>query len=286
MSRSLVACAIDAGTTTIIRAKSSGPSSIEMTSCRTIGYGLDALGGPKRKKAASRLSDALTEWADEPLSLCISPSAIMTLPAWFPAGSTKAQREVLGRIEAGYFLSNVDEWIWHTMPLAPEPDQPADLEQQMMMFYAAEPVSSFAEEMGRRCRLGMHGLHIEPVVRLTAGTSEPMAVLELEEKYAAFFVSRGGRAEYFRYWPVKNASEREFFAITELGASQVEKVQVTGLAADTATMRRIAAGTPRTLEPLGLPPQVSSTGKTRGCISSTGIVRAASTALMALSPPG
>lgn len=283
MSRSLIACAIEAGTTTIVRIKSSGASSHTMTACRTIGYGLEALNSHKGKKTVEKIWNALRDWADEPLAVSVSPASILTLPAWFPAGASKEQREALGRIEASYFLKNIDEWMWHTMPLAQEDDQSAGLEPQMIMFHAAEPMQSVAEQLGRRCQVGMLGLHIEPIIRLSSGSSEPMAVLELEKEYAAFFVSRSGRAEYFRYWPVKSASEREFFAITELDASAVEKVQVTGLAADAATMKRIATETSRTIEPLGLPLQVSYSGLHRGCPSSTGAIRAVSMALMALS---
>ena len=281
MSRSLIACALEARTTTIVRVKSPGSSTHTMTACRTLGYGLEALLGPKGKKASAKLSEALGEWRDEPLALSISPPSLLTLPAWFPANASKEQREALGKIEANYFLRNVDEWNWQSMPVAHCSDCHEGLEHQVIMFSAAEPAKRVVEQLGRRFRIGMAGLHFEPLVRVTQGSGEPMAVLELEEEYAVFFVSEAGRADCFRYWPVKHASEREFFAITEIGSSPVDRVLVTGLAADAATMKRIAAATSRTLEPMGIPPQVSTAG-VKGCRPSTGVVRAVSMAMMAL----
>ncbi len=282
MSRSLIGCAIDAGTTTIVRVKSSGPSSCEMTACRTIDFGLVALGGPKAKKAVGRISDSFREWADEPVALTVSPASILTLPAWFPAGSSQEQRERLSRIEAGYFLKKVDGWRWDSIPLASWTEQAEGLERELIMFSEAEPARSLHDELGRKHPMELNVLHFEPIVRLTAGSSEPLAVLELEENYAAFFVSREGRAESLQYWPVKNASEREFFAIKELGSSPVAGVKVTGLAADPAAVKRIAAGASCTLEPLDLPPRICAGSDVRGCRLSTGLIRAASTALMAL----
>ena len=284
MSRSLIVCAIDAGATNIVRVKSSGSSSCEITAFKTIGFGLDAFQGPKGRKAFEKLSGMLGKWGQEPLALALSPSSILTLPAWFPAGASKEKRESLGRVEAGYFLKNVEEWSWQTMPLTLGSARTDALEQYMIMFYPAEPGRSINEQLERRYRVESSGLHIEPIVRLTTGSREPMAVLELEAEYAAFYVSRAGKAETFRYWPVKNSNEREFFAITELGTSPVACVKVTGLAADQATVKRIAAGTDRTLEPLGLPQQVTISPEAKGCPHSTGVIRAVSTALMALSP--
>ncbi|NTV03170.1 MAG: hypothetical protein HGB04_10415 [Chlorobiaceae bacterium] len=286
MSRSLIACALEARATTIVRIKSSGGTDCSVTACRKVGYGIEELKGPKGKKALAKIADSLREWRDEPLAISISPSSILTLPAWFPAGASQERREELARIEAGYFLRNIDEWAWQAMPVAHGSERPEGLEHQMILFSAAEPAKSFAREMGQRFDICMNGLHFEPLARLTAGSDEPAAVLELEEEYAVFFVARDGRTEYFRYWPVKHASEREFFAITELGSSPVDRVLVTGLAADAATVKRIATAASRTLEPLGIPPQASTSGA-KGCQGSPGVVRAVSMAMMALSPtPG
>jgi hypothetical protein len=281
MSRSLIACALEAHAATIVRVKSSEGPSCSVTACRTVGYGLDDLQGPKSKKAMSKISKAIGEWSDEPLAVSISPASILTLPAWFPAGASKEQRDSFGRIEASHFLRNIDEWTWQAMPMSHASDRREELEHQLIMFSAAEPARSVVEELGRRFRLCANSLHFEPLARLTADSGEPMAVLELEEGYAVFFVSRNGRADYFRYWPVKHASEREFFAITELGSSPIERVSVTGLAADAATVKRISAATSRTLVPLTIPPQ-AAIAETRGCQASPGMVKAVSMGMMAL----
>ncbi|NTU67622.1 MAG: hypothetical protein HGB02_01945 [Chlorobiaceae bacterium] len=281
MSRSLIACALEAHTTTIVRVKSSGGPSCTVTACRTVGYGLEEMQGTKRKKSMAKIAKVIGAWPGEPLAISISPSSILTLPAWFPADASKEQRVALGKVEAAHFVTNVEKWNWQSMPVDHASSRPEGLEHQVIMFSAAEPARSVISELGQQFGIGMAGLHFEPLVRLTAGSVEPTAVLELEEGYAVFFVSRNGRAEYFRYWPVKHASEREYFAITELGASPVDRVSVTGLAADAATLKRIAAATSRTLQPLGVPQQ-TSTVEARGCQASTGMVRAVGMAMMAL----
>ncbi|HWR01779.1 MAG TPA: hypothetical protein VN371_07915 [Chlorobaculum sp.] len=285
MSRSQIACAIDDDTTTIVRVKSTGTSSFSMTMCHTLNGGLEAMSGPKGRKAAMKLCSMLREWKDEPVALSYSPSEILTLPAWFPAETSRERRDSLCRMEAGYFLRNIEAWAWHSLAIERAPDQPAELEGQVLMFYPSEPVRSIEKELKQGYMVGMSGLHIEPVARLSAGTTEPFAVLELETRYAAYYVSVNGKIGYFRYWPIKNGNERDYFAISELTASPIDgaPVMVTGSAADASAMRRISRETCRDLQPLGIPSRVSSTKNAGKGKSMTSVVRAVSTALMALS---
>jgi hypothetical protein len=278
----MIACAIDAEATTIVRVKSAGTMDCVVTACRTVPLGIDAMSGPKGEKTAGKLSAMLDKLGDEPLAISLSPASILTLPAWFPAQATHEQKKSFGRIEAGFFLKRIEEWAWHTMPLRSGSDHPADLEGQIIMFYPALHARSIDEELGKKHRITSSGLHIEPIVRLTAGRDEPMAVLELEKEYTAFFVSRNGCAEYFRYWPVKNENEREFFALRELEASPADIVRVTGLRADARTVKRISDGSARRLLPLSLPFKASLAGEAGSCPESTGFIRAVSTAMMAL----
>ncbi|NTU57358.1 MAG: hypothetical protein HGB00_00335 [Chlorobiaceae bacterium] len=285
MSRSQIACAIDASTTTIVRVKSTGAASFCMTMCRTLNTGLEAMSGPKGKKAAMKLCSMLREWKDEPVAVSYSPAEILTLPAWFPASATRDSRDRLCRIEAGYFLKNIEQWSWHVMSMTKTPDHPVGLERQMLMFYPAEPSRSLEKELKQGHTVGMSGLHIEPVASLSAGTTEPFSVLELEERYAAYYVSVNGIIGYFRYWPVKNGHERDYFAISELTSSPGNgaPVWITGTAADAPSLQRIRRETARTVEPLGMPPRVTSTKDAGTGKSMTSMVRAVSTALMALS---
>jgi len=209
----------------------------------------------------------------------------MTLPAWFPAEIANEKRNSLCKIEARYFLRNVEEWAWQSLAVEKTPDHPTGLSEQMLMFYPAEPARSIEKELQQSYQIGLSGLHIEPISRLSAGTTEPFPVLELEEHYAAFYVSVNGKMGYFKYWPVKNGSEREYFAITELKSSPITgvPVRVTGTAADAPAMQRISSETSFTLQPLGMPSRVSSTKDAGTGKSMTSVVRAVSTAIMALS---
>ncbi len=282
----MIVCSLDASRTTIVRATASGSGSCTVTASRTLDTGLDALHGAKGAKAIAKISAALKKWPDEPVTLSLSPSAILTLPVWFPSGISTAQREQLCTIEAGYFVRNVEEWAWQTMPLRHCGEGHEGLAPALMMFYKAEPARTLRKELARQHRIAADGLHIEPIVRLSEGCGEPMAVLELEHGYASFFVSNGGMTECLKYWPASNGSEREFFAIRELGASPHPRVKVTGLAADPATVRRIASATACAIEPLGVPPERMAGDDLRGSAVSTGIIRAASTALAAFASEG
>jgi hypothetical protein len=260
MSRSQIGCAFSASSTTIARVKSNGSPSFTMTMCRTIDGGLDDLGGPRGAKLARKLVSLLREWRDEPLALAFSPSEILTLPAWFPPDASDDHRDALCRIEAGYFLKEVDAWRWHAMAIEREAGQAAKLERQMVMFYPAAPARLIENELRHHFDIKRSGVHVEAVACLSAVTKEPLAVLELEERYAALSISTNGKLVYFRYWPVKDASEREYFAVTELTSAPLDgaPVKVTGPAASAKVLERISRETARPLEPLELHPWVST----------------------------
>ncbi|MGC8774960.1 MAG: hypothetical protein ACP5R6_06840 [Chlorobaculum sp.] len=284
MSRSQIACAFDASSTTIARVKSTSHGSFAMTMCRTIDGGLDDLGGPRGAKLAKKLVSALREWRDEPVALSFSPAALMTLPAWFPSGSPDDYRDNLCKIEASYFLDEAEKWQWHDMALEPNPGQPDGLDRRTLLFYPSAPTRFIENELLKHARVGWRGVHVEAVARLSAATGEALAVLELEERYAALSVSRNGKIGYFRYWPVKEASEREYFAITELTSAPIDgaPVKVTGPAANAKVIERISRETTRAIEPLELHPWVSADKGANKAKSPTATLRAVSTAIMAL----
>lgn len=286
MSRSQIACVFDTGAATIVRVKSSGPSSFTMTMCRSISGGLDSLTGPRLKKIADKLSRLMMEWPDDPLALAFSPAEIRTMPTSFPAAASKEHLTTLCRMEAGFFLRHPDLWSCDSLPIACTQHHARSLEKRMLMFYPAEPAGSVETEMLRRNRINMTGLHFAPLAHLSAGMDGCLPVLELEERYTSFCLSRDGTVDYFMYWPVKNESEREYFAIRELTGSplcRTTTVKVTGSCANTTVLKRIAAETLSPLEPLGLPRSLAVMGDIKATASSTSMLRAVSTALTALS---
>ncbi|RXK89454.1 hypothetical protein EST62_00240 [Chlorobaculum sp. 24CR] len=284
MSRSQIACAFDASSTTVARVKSTGHGSFTMTMCRTIEGGMDDLGGPKAHRLAKKLVSMLREWRDEPVALSFSPAGLMPLPAWFTQDASPDNRDTLCRIEAGYFLDEADKWQWHDMALEPSPGQPAGVDRRMLLFYPLAPARFIENELRKQCRVEWRGAHVEAVARLSAVTGDALAVLELEERYAALSISANGKIGYFRYWPVKEASEREYFAITELTSAPLDgaPVKVTGPAASAKVLERISHETARPLEPLELHPWVSAERGANKAKSPTATMRAVSTAIMAL----
>ena len=284
MSRSLIACAFDAGTTTVARVKTTSHGAFTMTMCRAIDGGLDDFATPRGAKLAGKLVAALKEWRDEPVALSFSPAEILTLPAWFPADASPADRNNLCKIEAGYFLDKADHWHWHDLALEPEALQPAGLDRRMLLFYPLEPARFIESELRKHRHVAWRGTHVEAVACLSAVTKEPLAVLELEERYAALSISTNGKLVYFRYWPVKDASEREYFAITELTSAPLDgaPVKVTGPAASAKVLERISRETARPLEPLKLHPWVSAEKGANKGKSPTSTIRAVSAAILAL----
>ncbi len=284
MSRSQIACAFDAKTTTVTRVKSTSHGSFTMTMCRAIDGGLDDLGSPRGASLSKKLLGVLKEWRDEPVALSFSPAEILTLPAWFPADAAPADRDNLCKIEAGYFLDKADSWQWHDLALEPEALQPDGLDRRMLLFYPLAPARFIESELRKHRNVNWSGVHVEAVTRLSAATKEPLAVLELEEQYAAFSISRNGKIGYFRYWPVKDASEREYFAVTELTSAPLDgaPVKVTGPAASGKVLERISRETSRTIEPLELRPWVSEEKGANKGKSPTATIRAVSSAIMAL----
>ncbi|HHE32102.1 MAG TPA: hypothetical protein ENL07_05600 [Chlorobaculum parvum] len=284
MSRSQIACAFDTGSTTVARVKSTSTGSFTMTMCRTIDGGLDALGGPKGMRLAKKLVSMLREWREEPVALSFSPAEIRTLPAWFPEQIASGSCDELCRIEAGYFLNNLESWRWHDMKLEPAAEQDNKLTRRMLLFYPSAPACFIERELQQHHDVRTSGVHLEPLARLSVGTGEPLAVLELEARYAALSISIDGKIDYFRYWAVKDASERDYFAVTELTSAPIgdTPVMVTGSAASPKTIERIGRETPRTLEPLEIHKWVSAEKGAVKSKSPTATIRAASTAIMAL----
>ncbi|HHE08255.1 MAG TPA: hypothetical protein ENL01_05255, partial [Chlorobaculum parvum] len=286
--RSQIACAFDTGSTTVARVKSTSTGSFTMTMCRTIDGGLDALGGPKGMRLAKKLVSMLREWREEPVALSFSPAEIRTLPAWFPEQIASDSCDNLCRIEAGYFLNDVDAWRWHDMTLESVAEQTEGLSRRMLMFYPAAPACFIERKLRQHHEVTMSGVHIEPLARLSAGTGKPMTVLELETHYVALTRSVDGRIEYFRYWPIKDDSERDFFAITELNANPVEKspTWVTGSETTKKHLERLSRESPHALEPLELRPWASAERGAGKAKSPTATMRAVSTAIMALNATG
>ena len=284
MSRSQIACAFDAKSITVTRVKSTSHGSFTMTMCRAIDGGLDDLGSPRGASLAKKLLGLLKEWRDEPVALAFSPSEILTLPAWFPSDLSPNERDALCRIEAGYFLDKVDAWQWRDMALEPNHGQPAGVDRRMLMFYPSAPTRFIENELRKHLNVSWHGVHVEAVGRLSAVTKDALAVLELEEQYAAFSISRNGKIGYFRYWPVKDTSEREYFAVTELTSAPLDgaSVKVTGPAASTKVIERISRENSHAIEPLELHPWVSEEKGANKSKSPTATIRAVSAAIMAL----
>lgn len=284
MSRSQIACAFSADKTTIVRLKSSGTPAYTMTMCQTIDGGMDDLTGLKGTRLARKLVSILDEWKGESVTLTFSPPEILTLPAYFSPETSAERLESLYRIEAGFFLREVDAWRWSAMAMQQEPGAPETPERHILMFYPAAPARFIETELGRHFDMQPGGVHINAISSLSTGQTEALPVLELEERYTAFTVSENGKSSYFRYWPVTKEEDRSYFAITELTSAPtgMEPVRVTGSAASAKTLDRIRKESSCILQPLELQPWIRETkgsGKNR---SMSATMRAASAAIKAI----
>jgi hypothetical protein len=247
---------------------------------------MEMFSGPKAPKALAKLSGVLREWRDEPLALSVSHPKIRTLPAWFSANATAEQHETLCRIEAGYFLKNPEAWHWQQLPCKSAPGEHPDMEKQLLMFFPADPCRAIERHVRSSHHVTLNCMHVAPLLFLSTFTATMQHILEIEEGYVIFFSALNGKITYYRYWPVKSGSEREYFCIRELMAlpgSRELTVEVTGSAAEPAMLKRLSQETGCNLEPLKIPDSIGIMDQTKGKASSSAAVRAISAALMALS---
>jgi hypothetical protein len=283
MSKSLIACAIDAKECALVRLKTSGDSGYCLSFCKTLPFGRDDLASNKGKRLLKKIDNHLEEWPDEELALCIGPKNYLPLPACFPANTNSEKCREYCKIEAGYFLRQPEEYQCDCTGYGA--GSGGAHEKKMLLFYPADPYRKAAEHFSTTHRIVFRGTPQLPLLHLSKFTGNAQVILELEENYLLLTVSRNGRIEQCSCREIKNRKEIEYFTIRELVENPLcheTEVQVTGILADKAMTALIQKETSIQLKRLSLPPSIPINNPQKLSVTSAAAVKAISTALMAL----
>jgi hypothetical protein len=283
MSKSQIACSINATECTVVRLKTSGSTGYCLSACKTLPLGLGDLASGKGKRILKKLDRYLKEWHNEDLALCIEPGTYLPLPAYFPADASTEECKAYCTIEAGYFLSNPELYRCDHTGYCDTISSELH-EKHLLLFYPDEHCKKVSEHLSINHRIVFSGSPLLPLLHLSKLTGEPQIILELENNYVLLTISRYGRIEKFSFHQVKNKDEREYFTIKELVDNPLCRetgVQITGTMADRMIIERIGKETSISLKTLSIPPSISISNPQRFAISSASAVKAISAALMA-----
>ncbi|ACF44718.1 hypothetical protein [Pelodictyon phaeoclathratiforme] len=283
MSKSLIACAIDARECAIVRLKTAGGGSYSLSGCKTLPFGLDDLASGNGKRLLKKLDSHLNVWPDEELALCFGPKNYLPLPASFPAHADTEKCKEYCKIEAGYFLNQPEEY--HCDSTDYGVSQNGLHKKKILLFYPAEPCRRATEHFATTRRILFSGTPQPPLLHLSKFAGERQVILEIENNYLLFRVSGEGRIETFSCHQVKNRKESEYFTIKALVENPIcreTEVQLFGSLADKTMMRLIQKETSMKLKPLSIPPSIPISNLKKFSTSSAIAVKAISTALMAL----
>jgi hypothetical protein len=283
MSKSLIACAIDNNECAVVRLKNSGDNGYSISGCKTLPFGLGDLASGRGKRMLKHLDNHLKEWPEEELAICIGPKSYLPLPAFFPANTSSEKYQEYCKIEARYFLSQPDEY--HCDCTGYGYGKSGLHEKKMLFFYPAEPGRIASEHFSSTRQVVFSGTPQLPLLHLSKFTGEAQVILELEQNYILLTIARDGQIEQCSCREVKNKKELQSVTIKELADNPVcreTEVQVTGTLSNKSMTRLIQRETSLTLKPLSIPPSIPINNPGKFSISSAAMIKAISTALMAL----
>ncbi len=282
VSKSIIACAIDHAESAVVRLKTSGSNGYILSGCKTLHHGLQSLASGHEKRLLGKLKSFCGAWKDEELALCVGTESLLPLPASFPEDATPEESRAYCRIEAEYFLNKPEEY---GCDIARYANGHATGNNKLLLFYPVDPCRRVAKYLSDEHQILFAGTAQLPLVHLSKFTEEPQVILELENSFVLFTISRNGEIEKISFHQVNNQEEAEYFAMKELMENPICRqtaVQVMGTRADKAMMSLIGAETSYPLKPLSILPSMSISNPQRLNTSSPAVVKAISAAVMTL----
>ncbi len=282
VSKSIIACAIDHAESAVVRLKTSGSNGYTLSGCKTLPHGLQSLASGKEKRLLSKLKGYCSAWREDELALCVVTESLMPLPACFPADATTEESREYCCIEAEHFLNRPEGY---GCDIARYANGHATGNNKLLLFYPVDPCRRVAKYLSDEHQILFAGTAQLPLVHLSKFTKEPQVILELENSFVLFTISRNGEIEKISFHQVNNQEEAEYFAMKELMENPICRqtaVQVMGTRADKAMMSLIGAETSYPLKPLSIPPSMSISNPQRLNTSSPAVVKAISAAVMTL----
>ncbi|TCD47857.1 hypothetical protein [Chlorobium sp. N1] len=284
MSRSMVACAVDALESSVVRLKTSGGDGFILSGCRTVPAGFRELTSPKGQRTLKRLAAHAAKWAGEPLALTVAYDTYHPLPALFPAGATAEECAGCSRLEASYFLSEPDRYRCDILPFTTEAEEGAH-ERKLLVFWPEAARGSIARAFEERHGLSLESTPVKTAVGMSKLSAEPTVLLELESGHLLLLVASGGAVEHFSHRQVRNRDESRYFALRELseaGLPAGTPVQLRGELADRAMRELIKHESGFEPTAQALPPTISVSGMSKSVASSPSALVAIMTAIQAL----
>jgi hypothetical protein len=284
MSKSQIACTINTTECAVVRLKTSGITGYSLTACKTLPFGLGDLASGKGKRLLNKLGRHLKEWQNEDLALCVDPETYLPLPAYFPADASQEECKEYCRIEAGYFLTQPENYRYELTRYCDNTNGESEV-NRLLIFYPDERCRTVSEHFSVNHQIVFIGSPQRPLVYLSKFTGDPQVILELEKNSVLLTISKNGLLEKFSYHQVKSREEMEYFTIKVLTDNPIcckTEVQVTGIQADKVMIALIGKKTSINLTRLNIPTSIPITNPQQFSLSSAAVVTAISTALMAL----
>jgi len=282
VSKSIIACTIDYKESALVRLKTSGSVGYTLCDCKILSHGLKSLALGNDKRILSKLTGYCSAWKEEKLALSVGAESLLTLPVCFPVDARPEESREYCRIEAEYFLNNPEKY---GCDIASYANHLTRDNNRLLLFYPAEPCRRVTQLFSDNHPILFASTTQLPLVHLSKFTEGAQVILEVENSSVLLTISRNGVIEKLSFHHVKTREEAEYFAMRELmenPSCRTTALQVTGTRADKAMMLLIAGETSLPLQPLNIPTSLSISNPHRFSTSSPSVVKAISTALMAL----
>lgn len=283
MTRSLVACAVDARESSVVRLKTSTGDGFVLSGCMTIPAGLAEISSPKGQRALKKLAAWASKWAGEPMALSVAHDTYRPLPASFRKEASDEECLRCSRMEASYFLSDPQSYGCDILPYGTEAG--GELERKLLLFWPQAAQGGIERALGERHEIVHTSTPLKTAVGMTEMGGGKRVLLELGKGHVLLLVASGGSVEQFMHRPARNREESCYFALrklSEAGLAAGTPVQLRGAFADRGMQELIRRESG--CEPVAetLPPSLSVSGMPRKAISSPSAQNAIMTAIRAL----
>ncbi|ABB23166.1 hypothetical protein [Pelodictyon luteolum] len=284
MTRSIVACAVDAAESSIVRLKTSGGDGFILTECRTVPAGYALLATPKGQRALKKLSEHAAKWSGEPLSLCIAHDTYHPLPAYFPLDATDEECRGYSRLEASYFLDEPGHYGCDVLPFLEE--SAGGLQgKKLLMFWPEAPAKGIAGAFSSRHAISGDSTPLKTAVGISKMSEGQTVLLELSGSHVLLVVASCGAISHFSHRRVLNRDETAYFALKEIAEAALPPgtpVQTRGALADRAMVELISRESACPLQPQALPRTVSISGMAQKTLQSPSALNAIMSAILVL----
>jgi len=227
MIQSIVACAIDAEESSIVRMKSSTGEGRILSGYRSFPFGRTAIASTQGKRLLKKLTSFAAQWRGENMAIALTHETLHPLPAYFSHGASPETRHEYSRIEAAYFLENPDSHQCDSIAYG-DSDKKEPYEKPSFSFTPTPACNWLKRQFIENHPIIFKGSHIPPLLYTHGCSGEPQAILEITGDYVMFLIANGRRLSHFSFRPINSREEAEYFAIKELQEATFQRNGDTG----------------------------------------------------------